>query len=328
MSGTLARLSGNKDQALQDALGHLAPDARTATALPGADPAPGTHVQVSGDKVVTAVRHIPAQAARYAPWPADVDARLIEALAARGIEQPYTHQAEAIGHALAGRHVVVVTPTASGKTLCYNGAVLSTVLREPGARALYLFPTKALAQDQLAELQGLAQIVGAAAQREIGVFTYDGDTPVRRAARDQGARQRRAQQPRHAACRRPAAPSALGAPVREPPLHRHRRTARVSRRVRQPPGQRPAPAAAHLPALRVESDVHLHVGDDRQSEGAGRAADRAAVRARRREWRPARREVLRAAEPAGGQPGARHPPLVPRRRRGASRSSSCAGTCS
>ncbi len=185
MSGTLARLSGNKDQALQEALGHLAPDSRTASSLPGIDPAPGTHVQVSGDKVVTAVRHIPAQAARYAPWPADVDARLVEALGARGIEQPYTHQADAIGHALAGRNVVVVTPTASGKTLCYNGAVLSTVLREPGARALYLFPTKALAQDQLAELQGLAQIVGAAAQRDIGVFTYDGDTPsdARRAIR-------------------------------------------------------------------------------------------------------------------------------------------------
>ena len=189
MSGTLARLSGNKDQALQDALGHLAPDARTATPLPAADVAPGTHAQVSGDKVVTAVRHIAAQPARYAPWPADVDARLIEALAARGIEQPYTHQADAIAHALAGRHVVVVTPTASGKTLCYNGAVLSSVLREPGARALYLFPTKALAQDQLSELQGLAQIVGAAAQRDIGVFTYDGDTPsdARRAIRSRAS---------------------------------------------------------------------------------------------------------------------------------------------
>src|SRR5918993_923678 len=186
MSGTVARLSGNKDQALQEALGHLAPESRTAvTALPGVDPAPGTHVEVSGDKVVTAVRHIPAQAARHAPWPADVDRRLVDALAARGIERPYTHQAEAMDHALAGRHVVVVTPTASGKTLCYNGAVLSTVLRDPGARALYLFPTKALAQDQLSELQGLAQIVGAAAQRDIGVFTYDGDTPAdaRRAIR-------------------------------------------------------------------------------------------------------------------------------------------------
>ena len=185
MSGTLARLSGNKDQALQDALGHLAPETRTVAALPAPDTAAGAHVQVAGDKVVTAVRHIPAQPARYAPWPDEVDAGLVEALGSRGIEQPYTHQAEAMAHALAGRHVVVVTPTASGKTLCYNGAVLSTVLREPGARALYLFPTKALAQDQLAELQGLAQIVGAAAQREIGVFTYDGDTPndARRAIR-------------------------------------------------------------------------------------------------------------------------------------------------
>ena len=186
MSGTLARLSGNKDQALQDALGHLAPDARAGiTALPQPDAVSGPHAQVSGDKVVTAVRHIPAQAARHAPWPEAVDRHLVEALAARGIEQPYTHQAEAMQHALGGRHVVVVTPTASGKTLCYNGAVLSTVLREPGARALYLFPTKALAQDQLAELQGLAQMVGQAASREIGVFTYDGDTPsdARRAIR-------------------------------------------------------------------------------------------------------------------------------------------------
>ena len=190
MSGTLARLSGNKDQALQDALGHLAPDAsRAAASLPAPEGMAAGHAQVAADKVVTAVRHLPAQAARYAGWPADVDPRLVQALSARGIEQPYTHQAEAMGHALAGRHVVVVTPTASGKTLCYNGAVLSTVLREPGARALYLFPTKALAQDQLAELHGLSQIVGEAAQREIGVFTYDGDTPndARRAIRSRAS---------------------------------------------------------------------------------------------------------------------------------------------
>ncbi len=185
MSGTLARRSGNKDQALDDALGHLAPDSRAARALPVPLAAAGVHAQVAADKVVTAVRHIPAQEAQYAPWPDAVDPTLVEALRARGIEQPYTHQAAAMEHALAGRHVVVVTPTASGKTLCYNAPVLSTVLRDPGARALYLFPTKALAQDQLAELQGLAQIVGAAAQRDIGVFTYDGDTPndARRAIR-------------------------------------------------------------------------------------------------------------------------------------------------
>jgi DEAD/DEAH box helicase domain-containing protein len=96
----------------------------------------------------------------------------------RGVAQLYTHQAEAITHALAGRHVVVTTPTASGKTLCYNAPVLNAILQDPSSRALYLFPTKALAQDQLAELQGLCETFSAMAPpAEIGVFTYDGDTP-------------------------------------------------------------------------------------------------------------------------------------------------------
>jgi DEAD/DEAH box helicase domain-containing protein len=99
-------------------------------------------------------------------------------LVSRGIERPYTHQAEAIAHALAGRHVVITTPTASGKTLCYNAPVLSAILGEPAARALYLFPTKALAQDQLAELHALADRLSLGdGATEIGVCTYDGDTP-------------------------------------------------------------------------------------------------------------------------------------------------------
>jgi len=104
---------------------------------------------------------------------------------ARGIAQLYSHQAEAIEHALAGRNVVVTTPTASGKTLCYNAPVISRVLQDPSARALYLFPTKALAQDQLAELHELTQEINRAAEVAIGVFTYDGDTPqdARRAIR-------------------------------------------------------------------------------------------------------------------------------------------------
>ncbi len=97
----------------------------------------------------------------------------------------YLHQAEAIGHALAGRNAVVVTPTASGKTLCYNAPVLHSVLSDPSTRALYLFPTKALAQDQLAELHQLAERLGGLGGGDIGVFTYDGDTPqdARRAIR-------------------------------------------------------------------------------------------------------------------------------------------------
>ena len=135
--------------------------------------------QDAPDAWVTAVRILPARPADYASFPADVDPLLVETLRARGIEHPYTHQAQAIVHALAGHHVVITTPTASGKTLCYNAPVLSTILRDPAARALYLFPTKALAQDQLAELH---ELVGAAhpsplQPSAIGVFTYDGDTP-------------------------------------------------------------------------------------------------------------------------------------------------------
>src|SRR5215204_3107152 len=137
------------------------------------------------DGWITTIRRLPPLEARYAPFGAELDARLCEVLRHRGVDQLYTHQALAIDHALAGRHVVVTTPTASGKTLCYNAPVLSAVLRDPSARALYLFPTKALAQDQLAELHELSDLLSRRSELEIGVFTYDGDTPsdARRAIR-------------------------------------------------------------------------------------------------------------------------------------------------
>ncbi len=116
-------------------------------------------------------------AAQYAPFPHVLDRRLVEGLQARGISQLYTHQAAAIDHALANRHVVVITPTASGKTLCYNAPVLHAILQDPSSRALYLFPTKALAQDQLAELHGLAETIEASSGEQVAVHTYDGDTP-------------------------------------------------------------------------------------------------------------------------------------------------------
>src|SRR5262245_9714119 len=137
------------------------------------------------DLPVTAVRRLPAMAAQFAPFPDSLDPRLAQALKARGIEQLYTHQAEAIDHDLHGRNVVVITPTASSKTLCYNGPVLDSILRDASSRALYLFPTKALAQDQLAELHGLCETIANEGAESIGVFTYDGDTPqdARRAIR-------------------------------------------------------------------------------------------------------------------------------------------------
>src|SRR5262245_13087740 len=123
----------------------------------------------SPDLHVTAVRRLPAVIAEHAAFPDALDARLKEALASRGVAQLYTHQAEAIGHALAGRHTVVITPTASGKTLCYNVPVLHAILQDSSSRALYLFPTKALAQDQLAELQALCDAIGSSSGEQIGV---------------------------------------------------------------------------------------------------------------------------------------------------------------
>ena len=91
----------------------------------------------------------------------------------KGIERLFSHQADAIRHVLDGKHVVVSTPTASGKTLIYNIVTLDAVTRDPSARSLYLFPTKALSQDQLAELLDLNKLMG----DKLGLFTYDGDTP-------------------------------------------------------------------------------------------------------------------------------------------------------
>ena len=141
-------------------------------------PGPWLERPDSPDGVVTAVRRLPPVAAKYAAFPAELDPRLRAALERRGVEQLYCHQAEAFAHIAGGGNVVVTTPTASGKTLCYNLPVLDTILKDPAARALYLFPTKALAQDQMAELHELVGQVSDAGGMEIGVHTYDGDTPA------------------------------------------------------------------------------------------------------------------------------------------------------
>jgi DEAD/DEAH box helicase domain-containing protein len=126
----------------------------------------------------------PARPARTVPMPEELDDRLKRALASKGIERLYTHQASSYRAVREGKHVVTVTPTASGKTLCYNLPVLQHLLADDSARALYLFPTKALAQDQVAELQELADLMEA----DIKTHTYDGDTPptVRQAIRNAG----------------------------------------------------------------------------------------------------------------------------------------------
>lgn len=109
------------------------------------------------EEVLTAVRRIPAREAKFRPLPAWVTSALAEAYRSKGIRQLYSHQAVTAELVRDGKNVVVVTPTASGKTLCYNLPVLNAVLENPDTRALYLFPTKALAQDRLAELQDLGR---------------------------------------------------------------------------------------------------------------------------------------------------------------------------
>ncbi|MFH1084188.1 MAG: DEAD/DEAH box helicase [Chloroflexota bacterium] len=123
---------------------------------------------------------LPPQAAEYGVLERPLPAALAAALAARGVTRLYRHQAAAINALRAGEHVIIATGTASGKTLCYNLPALEAALADPLARALYLFPTKALAQDQL---RALGELTVAPPLDRLAYGTYDGDTPL-------GARER------------------------------------------------------------------------------------------------------------------------------------------
>lgn len=122
---------------------------------------------------------LPEQAARTVPFPAALHPAVSAALKQLGISALYPHQAEAFGRALQGENVLVVAPSASGKSLCYHLPILHTLLNEPSSRALYLFPTKALAQDQTSALQRLIAALPAEQRRSApAVALYDGDTPT------------------------------------------------------------------------------------------------------------------------------------------------------
>ncbi|MCY0874750.1 MAG: DEAD/DEAH box helicase [Firmicutes bacterium] len=129
-------------------------------------------------------RTIEPRSAQTVPFPPALDGRITDALTARGIPSLYTHQAKAFDHVRGGRNIVAVTPTASGKSLCYHLPILQTLSEDPQARSLYLFPTKALAQDQKTELHDLIRATGLSVKSE----TYDGDTPsaVRQLVRQAG----------------------------------------------------------------------------------------------------------------------------------------------
>ena len=133
---------------------------------------------------VTSWVELPAREAVYEDFPDFIDERIIKALEKRGVHKLYSHQASAVRAINEGNSVVVVTPTASGKTLCYNLPVLNSILKDEESRAIFLFPTKALSHDQTTELHELITEAGV----DVRTFTYDGDTPqsARKAIRQAG----------------------------------------------------------------------------------------------------------------------------------------------
>ncbi len=141
-------------------------------------------VQLQNNPCVTGYHRIPAREARWADLPASLDPRFTRIMAERGVARLYSHQVECYENARRGRNTVVVTPTASGKTLCYNIPVLQSILENPDRRAMYLFPTKALTYDQLDDLIQWSE----ALPGEIRIHSYDGDTPqdARQAIRANG----------------------------------------------------------------------------------------------------------------------------------------------
>lgn len=140
--------------------------------------------ELRGHEHIVHWREVEPQEARSRPMPDSVDERIQAALSKRGIKQLYTHQYSAYETVRRGEHIVAVTPTASGKTLCYNLPVLQAIAEDDGSRALYLFPTKALAQDQKSELNEIIAEMGI----DIKSFTYDGDTSpaIRQLVRNAG----------------------------------------------------------------------------------------------------------------------------------------------
>lgn len=133
---------------------------------------------------ITYWKEIEPRSAQYGLFPKGLRQELQDILKKKGIQQLYSHQSKTIDLIFQGKNVVVVTPTASGKTLCYNLPVVNEILNNNDARALYLFPTKALSQDQVSELHEMMDML----DHPIKIYTYDGDTPVsaRKAIRQAG----------------------------------------------------------------------------------------------------------------------------------------------
>ncbi len=224
----------------------------TVSSGPGADP---PEVAGSGDRLlammrrrssddpITHVERVPARAGITTDWPGWVPAELRAALGRRGVEAPWKHQAEAAELAFAGRHVVIATGTASGKSLAYQLPALATLLADPRATVLYLAPTKALAADQVR------------ARRRAGAGGHPPRLlrrghPPRRAGLDPAPLPVRAHQPGHAAPRHPARQRAVDRLPAPALLRRRRRVPHVPGGLRLARGARAAAAAPPVRAVR------------------------------------------------------------------------------
>ncbi|MFO7980789.1 MAG: DEAD/DEAH box helicase [Candidatus Aminicenantes bacterium] len=141
-------------------------------------------VEGSRNHSIKIIKHLPPKQGRYKEYPSDVHPSLVKALKQKGFSRLYTHQYHAWELSQKKKNIVIVTPTASGKTLCYNLPVLDSIIKNPSSRSMYIFPTKALSQDQRAELDETIELL----PEEIRIFTYDGDTPqdARKAIRARG----------------------------------------------------------------------------------------------------------------------------------------------
>ena len=130
-------------------------------------------MELRGSDCVTGYHHVPAREAQLVDLPSSLPPAIVRVLEGRGVRRLYSHQRECYEHVRAGANTVVVTPTASGKTLCYNLPVLERIIDDPDARALYLYPTKALTYDQMDDLLKWTDALDSG----IRIHSYDGDTP-------------------------------------------------------------------------------------------------------------------------------------------------------
>ncbi len=225
------------------------------------------------DGQVVHVERIPARTARVRPPDRPFPEAMAGCVPAGGL---WSHQAAAVDLARAGTSVAISTGTASGKSLCYQLPVAEAALS--GGTALLLFPTKALAQDQLRSMGGLGGVGGVPG---LVPATYDGDTDPSARALGPALGDGGAHQPRHAPRRRPPPPRAVGPVPRPVAVRGGRRAAHPPGDLRHPRGPRPAPAAAGVRPLSVGPDVRVLVGHHRPAGRTGGGPVRAA---RWRRW--------------------------------------------